>query len=284
MHTVLRSNSADIPFTDRYFALLVDNSANDSPGTLRRALQERGYVLIRDFIDRGAVGQLRAAYMSLFPASMFKPGSTRAEGIFSGDYPEQMQMHGTPGHPAHAFVRGEEFRAFVANPQLQALAELLLESPAIRLRRTPLRHFVRGRSAASRAHIDYSYLDGGSAELVTFWIPIGDCPLTAGGLIYLEHSARLNPEQMGKGLPTDRAHDVRPLTHDLRALAERSGKRWLYTNFRAGDVIAHSPFIVHASVNTDTELMRVSIDVRFMRAGTRIDPRWCSDWSADDGY
>jgi hypothetical protein len=64
--------------------------------------------------------------------------------------------------------------------------------------------------------------------------------------------------------------------------ANRTGKRWLWTDFTAGDV-AHSPVMVHASVNAQSELMRISIDVRFVRAGT-ADPRWTEDWSADDGY
>ena len=183
--------------------------------------------------------------------------------------------------PSCAAIR---FRNFVATERLQGLAEILLGGLAMRLRRAPLLHFLSGSRVASRAHIDYSYLDAGSAEIVTFWIPIGECRLTAGGLIYLEDSATLDLNALRQGLPTDREYDGRPLTHDLRRLADRTGKRWLWTNFAAGDVVAHSPFIVHASVNAQDELMRISIDVRFVRAGTAVDPRWTEDWSADDGY
>ena len=172
----------------------------------------------------------------------------------------------------------------MATERLQDLAEILLGGSAARLRRTPLRHFLSGNKAASRAHIDYSYLDAGSAEIVTFWIPIGDCPLSAGGLIYLEDSTTLDFDALRRGLLTDREHDARPLTHDLCGLADRTGKRWLWTDFTAGDVVAHSPFMVHASVNAQNDLMRISIDVRFVRAGAAVDPRWTEDWSADDGY
>ena len=282
--TVLSSNTAEIPFTARYFARLFSTSANSPDETMRESFHKRGYILLRNALDRTAVLDLRAAYLGRFPDDLFKTGTASSDGRFSGNYPLNLPPHGTPGHPAWAFVRSDRFRNFVATERLQDLAEILLGGSAVRLRRTPLRHFLSGNKAASRAHIDYSYLDAGSAEIVTFWIPIGDCALSAGGLIYLEDSTTLDFDALRRGLLTDREHDARPLTHDLCGLADRTGKRWLWTDFTAGDVVAHSPFIVHASVNAQNDLMRISIDVRFVRAGTAVDPRWTEDWSADDGY
>jgi CheY-like chemotaxis protein len=281
---VLTSNTAEILFTARYFARLFSTSAKSPGETIRESFRRRGYILLRDALDRAAVLDLRAAYLGKFPDSLFKTGTNRVDGRFSGYYPLDLPRHGTPGHPAHAFVRGDQFRSFVATERLQGLAEILLGGSAVRLRRTPLRHFLGGSKVASRAHIDYSYLDAGSSEIVTFWIPIGECPLVAGGVIYLENSTTLDFDAVRRGLPTDREHDARPLTHDLRELADRTGKRWLWTNFAAGDVVAHSPFMVHASVNAQSDRMRISIDVRFVRTGTAVDPRWTDDWSADDGY
>ena len=284
MPIVLSSNTAEIPFTGRYFARLISTSADSSDQTMRESFRKRGYILLREALDRTAVLDLRAAYLGNFPDNLFKTGIDSSDGRFSGNYPLDLPPHGTPGHPAWAFVRSDRFRNFVATERLQGLAEMLLGGSAVRLRRTPLRHFLSASSMASRAHIDYSYLDAGSAEIVTFWIPIGDCPLSAGGLIYLEDSTTLDFDELRRGLPSDREHDARPLTHDLRGLADRTGKRWLWTDFTAGDVVAHSPFMVHASVNVRSELMRISIDVRFVRADTVVDPRWTEDWSADDGY
>jgi phytanoyl-CoA dioxygenase PhyH len=221
---------------------------------MRESFDKRGYILLRNALDRTAVLDLRAAYLGRFPDNLFKTGTDSLGRRFSGNYPLDLPPHGTPGHPAWAFVRGDRFRSFVAAERLQGLAEILLGGSAVRLRRTPLRHFLSGSKAASRAHIDYSYLDAGSAEIVTFWIPIGDSPLSAGGLIYLADSTTLDFDALRRGLPTDREHDARPLTHDLRGLADRTGKRWLWTDFTAGDVVAHSPFMVHASVNAQNDL------------------------------
>ena len=284
MPVVLGSNVTEIPFTGRYFGDLASTPVDSPEEILRRSLRDQGYVFLRGALCSASVRRLRAAYLAHFPASMFKPGTARDEGIFSGTYPDELPPHGTPGHPAHAFVRSVEFRTFVAAPRLQALAQALLGGPALRLCRTPLRHFVRGSGVASRAHIDHTYLNGGSSELITFWIPIGDCPLVAGGLIYLENSIGVDLDDLREALPIDRAHDTRALTHDLRALADRTRKRWLHADFAAGDVIVHSPFIVHASINAQVDMMRISIDVRFVRTGAAVDPRWREDWSADDGH
>ena len=82
-----------------------------------------------------------------------------------------------------------------------------------------------------------------------------------------------------------RVHDNRPLTHDLKWIADTTGRKWLATDYAAGDIVIHSPAIVHASTDpSGTDYMRVSTDIRFRRAGSIADPRWASDWSADDGY
>ena len=81
---------------------------------------------------------------------------------------------------------------------------------------------------ASRAHVDYSYLDRGSDQLVTVWIPLGDCPRPTGGLVYLEGSHRLPIVQLrSPAAVTDRPGDTRAISHDLGWVAEQLGRRWL---------------------------------------------------------
>ncbi|WP_424891087.1 hypothetical protein [Streptomyces sp. XH2] len=54
--------------------------------------------------------------------------------------------------------------------------------------------------------------------------------------------------------------------------------------FAAGDVTAHLPRIVHASLDTRTPAMRLSVDVRFVRRGDRANPRRLRDRAGDDGF
>jgi hypothetical protein len=285
MTGTLTSNSAEIPFNDRYFGDLRATPWTDrSPENLRQAFRDQGYLFLKRYLDPREVLDQRSKYLAGFPSSLFKPGTRREDGIFSGTFPTDLPPHGASNHPAHTFVRTREFERFVGSERLQFLSEILLEHSVTRLRRTPLRHFVRGRGVASRAHIDFSYLDCGTSELITIWIPIGDCPLRAGGLIYLEDSQKIEFASVRTALSSDRAHDHRPLTHELQELADLTGRRWLWADFEAGDIVVHSPFMAHASVNSEIDLMRVSTDVRYARSDAPVDPRWRSDWSATDGF
>jgi hypothetical protein len=281
----LTSNGIKLRRSSRYFAPLRGSKFSlVADGSARSLFAEEGHLLVRDALPRDVVLELREAYFRLFDPRLLKDGDAR-RGEFSGYLPEGLAPHGVTGHPAHTFVRTERFIAFRQLPVFRAMAEALLGGPVKPVWRTPLRHFIRGSNVASRAHLDRTYLDCGIDSCVTIWVPIGDCPLQAGGLLYLEKS-HTDPsiESMSRASgPMDRP-DRRPLTHDLKWLAEATGRRWLGADYRAGDVVLHSPAIVHASTDPQTDLMRVSTDIRFLRADAPSDPRWQSDWSADDGF
>jgi hypothetical protein len=98
---------------------------------------------------------MREEYLKLFPADFVQDGDFRA-GLYSGHMPEGLPRHGVVGHPAHDFVRSETFQRFADQPILHELSEALLDGPAKRIQRTPLRHFYKDQKTASRAHIDGS--------------------------------------------------------------------------------------------------------------------------------
>lgn len=257
----------------------------DEPAELRRRLAGDGYVLLRSVLDRRQVLELRARYFAAFDAALLAPGTTPEDGVFSGTVPAGLPDYGTAGHPAHEFVRSAEFDAFTSDPTLHAVAAALVGGQVELLPRRILRHFHRLSGKASRAHVDYDYMDRGSDQVVTAWIPIGDCPIECGGLVYLEGSHRV-PRQRFDALRhyTDRPDDGRPISNDLERTAEALGGRWLWTDYRAGDVALHSPHMVHASLDNRSDVMRLSADIRFRRADAAPDDRWSSAWSADDGF
>ncbi|MHA6762987.1 phytanoyl-CoA dioxygenase family protein [Streptacidiphilus sp. PAMC 29251] len=254
----------------------------DEPGQLRERYAADGYLLLRGVLDPAEVRRVRAAYFSLFPADYFKPGTDPADGVYSGHSAVPLLSHGVAGHPAHAFVRGATYARLVGSPRLAEIAGILLGGPAGLVPRKVLRHFDLASKQASRAHVDRAYHS--SSDLVTTWIPLGDCPLERGGLIYLSGSHRLGPaDRAVSQRVTDRPYDLRPISHDLAWTARTMGGRWLWTDFRAGDIAVHCPDLVHASLDTTTETSRLSTDLRFQRPDEPIDPRWTVDWSADDG-
>lgn len=283
----LTSNGISIPFTDEYFSPLKDcTHLLDNDLDLVEFYQQHHYLYLKNFLPREHVLEMREHYFSKFPATFFKAGTTSREGIFSGHLPPKLPRHGTHGHPAYETVRDEEFNAFTTQPKLFELAQALLGKPVKQLRRRPLRHFIRNTSTASRAHTDAIYLNNQQWPFISCWIPMGDAPIESGGLLYLEGSHQDNLEQVRclVGKQRDRKQDSRPITHNLSLLSEKMERRWLWSNFQAGDIVVHSPYIIHASLDSSTDLMRVSTDVRFLPQDAPIDPRWSNDWSADDTY
>jgi ectoine hydroxylase-related dioxygenase (phytanoyl-CoA dioxygenase family) len=285
MNPTISSNGVTIPFDSRHFAALRDSSSlRSDPEALRARYVEDGYLYFRGVLDPAAVWAVRRAYFAQFEPSYLRQGTTPGQGIFSGRRPAGLLPHGVVGHPAHAFVRGATFESFASDPTLADLARDVLGGPVTRLTRSIVRHFDRSSPVASRAHIDYSYLDGGSDQLVTLWIPLGDCPRPSGGLVYLERSHRVAPARFDRlRTVTDRPEDRRAISHDLAWVSEELGLRWLWADYEAGDIALHSPHIVHASLDTTSDVMRLSADVRFLRDGQTADARWLVPWAGDDG-
>jgi ectoine hydroxylase-related dioxygenase (phytanoyl-CoA dioxygenase family) len=280
----LMSNGVPIPF--ERFAPMRDSSALlDDPAVLRQQFRQDGYVFLRGVLDRDKVMALRGRYFSMFDTAYLKDGTSTEAGVFSGEVPVDLPQHGVVGHPAYDLVRDPQFAEFVGDPKLAQLATALLDADVAQLPRQIVRHFHRGSNLASRAHTDYVYMDRGSASIVTMWLPIGDCPIAAGGLVYLEGSHTIAQADLDvlKSVRTDRPGDTRPISNDLGWTADKLGGRWLYADYRAGDVAVHSPHLVHASLDTTTDEMRMSADIRFLPTSVEPDPRWLTRWAGNDG-
>jgi hypothetical protein len=286
MPDYLSSNGVLIPFDTDLFEPMqaLENWRND-PAEARERLRTDGHVLLRGALDRETVLALREAYFARFDASFFAAGTTPREGVFSGTVPDELPDYGTVGHPAYDFVRSPEFDRFTREDALALIAATVLDGPAELLPRRILRHFHRGAARASRAHVDFDYMDHGSDRVVTAWIPVGDCPVECGGLVYLSGSHEIPRERLDAlRTHTDRPQDKRPISNDLGLTARELGGRWMWADYRAGDVALHSPHTVHASLDDSSDVMRLSVDLRFVRRDAEADERWSEDWSADDGF
>ncbi len=286
MQTSYTSNGLKIPFTPQYFEQLQPADVKDAAG-MAAQYQRDGYIYLPSFLNREAVLDVREQYMQLFDPIIFKEGTTRREGIFSGRLQYQPSEHGLPHHPAAQFVKDTQFVKFTHNSRLRAIASILMEgTDVVQLKRKPLRHFYKGTQVSSQAHSDYTYLNDGTDNILTIWIPLGDIPMECGGLLYLKGSHKMDLSMLRASVKTDEEQraDKRPIANDLKAVADIAGTPWLYADFKAGDIMIHDPFIVHASLDCNTDMMRLSTDVRFADINGRIDTRWLDDWRGDDGY
>ncbi len=120
-----------------------------------------------------------------------------------------------------------------------------------------------------------------------------------GGLTYLEGSHAIGAAHGGPSSSKDNA-DLSPeerisaynrnmteggwVSKDLPDMAERFNTRWLIADYEAGDVVLHSPFMIHASTTNQSagRRIRLSTDIRYQNVDDEIDARWSNHWSLDD--
>lgn len=260
--------------------------------------QSQGYLWLKGILDRDEVLAFRRRFFAAFVEAglpLIAPGSDPMEGLYDAD-----AAPADPGlyHRVVAeIVRWAEYEAFCLAAPIRRFYETFLEGAPYLHKRKLIRYGKPRDRQCTGAHYDLIYLRGGTDRICTSWIPIGDVPVALGGLIYLEgsdtwgrrkeaeFSARnrdLAPEQRisayNKNMKTGW------LSNDLASMAEELDTRWLVADYEAGDMVVHSPYIVHAStMNADPgRHIRLSTDIRYQRVRDEIDVRWTNHWSLDD--
>ncbi|MGY0231520.1 phytanoyl-CoA dioxygenase family protein [Longispora urticae] len=252
---------------------------------LRARFARDGYLYLPGFLDPAEVRGFRRYYFAtLAPSGLTEPGSDPAEGTCARG---GTLDRGTLRHLLfRQIVPGPEYEALCRHPRLVAFYRWFLGVDELHLhRRKIIRHVGPGESGigtATQAHYDLVYLRGGTDGVVSSWIPLGDCPVERGPLIYLEGSHRAIRAQEAAGTLRRPAAS---LTADLPALADEHDARWLVTGFAAGDLMVHDAHIVHASLdNRDPDgVIRLSTDIRYQAATAPIDRRWQNHWHDEDG-
>lgn len=266
--------------------------ASGSVSSLRQQLQQQGYLWLRQFLDPQEVLGFRRYFFNAFAESGLVQGDPQ-EGRYSG--------HESRDKSAKALmemVRSARYEAFCLQPKLVGLMDELLQGPAYLHKRKIIRYTKPQDPAATGAHYDLVYLRGGTDRFCTVWIPIGDCPIEMGGLCYLENSHALGQslerqfaEQNANLSPDERMSAFNKnmsaegwISKDLPALAHKFGSRWLLANYQAGDVLLHSPYMIHAATTNQDPLgrLRLSTDIRYQNVRDEIDARWANHWSLAD--
>jgi ectoine hydroxylase-related dioxygenase (phytanoyl-CoA dioxygenase family) len=261
---------------------------------LREQYNAQGYVWLKHLIDPADVWDFRARYFAAMnEAGMLAPGSDPADGIYSGGEDKRLATE-----KAVEIARWARYEAFCLAKPVVDFYEAFFEAPIYLHKRMLIRHTRPGDPNCTGAHYDLVYLRAGTDQLCTSWIPIGDIPVEMGGLVYLEGSdgwgrtmeaefsvknADLSPEERLSAYNKN-MNEAGWLTKNLPELADRLNTRWLMADYEAGDMVVHSPYMIHAStVNENAEgRMRLSTDIRFQRASDAIDPRWQNHWVPGD--
>ena len=262
---------------------------------LREQYQAQGYLWLKGILDRNEVLAFRQRFFEAFQETGFlAPGSNPVDGIYSGIKEHQETVH----HIWMEATRWPEYEAFCQSPAIWNFYEAFLGGTPFLHKRKIIRYTTPADTHCTGGHYDLIYLRAGTDRICSSWIPFGDTPVEMGGLLYLEGSDALGRKMEAEfsiknaDLPPEERisaynKNMREggwISNDLPALANLFDGRWLIADYEAGDMVVHSPYILHAStLNTDAQgRMRLSTDIRYQRADDAIDPRWQNYLTIDD--
>jgi len=240
---------------------------------LGAALRADGYVLLRGALDRAAVLAARAEVFARL-AAVGEIAEPSAEGVAAGTS-RRAELHPDLGAFWRSVCEGERLRAVSHRGALAEITAAIFGGASRPFDFLWLRTMVEGR--ASPLHFDHVYMNRGSPDVLTAWIPLGDVPLEAGPIVFVEHSNRFaDVIARYRGVDVDRDGLPGSFPEDAVAFAVRRGARLLTSSFRAGDVILFDMFTLHGSC--DNRLgggrVRLSCDVRWQPAHHAEDDRW----------
>lgn len=261
----------------------VPAAIREDKDALWERLRRDGYLYLPQQLDPAVVNGFREYYFTqMSETGLVERATDPALGIGASGEIDRAKLRSVL---YDEIVPGERYEALTAHPDIKGWFQWFLGDDVHLHKRKIIRHTRPGESGigtATQAHYDLVYLREGSERVLSMWIPLGDCPPELGGLTYLEGSHHwVLAEELARG-------DKRPaasITADLPGLADKHDARWLLANYKAGDVMVHSSYIVHASTDNVDPLSRVrlSTDIRYQRASEPIDWRWQEHWHEDDG-
>jgi len=257
------------------FAPLREHTEHVNEGaSLRAALDEDGYVLLRGVLDRDDVLKAREEVFERL-ASVGEVRPPAVDGVPTG----------TSRREALAPDLGAFWRTVCEGPALRRVTHA---GPMIEIMERVLGGLVRpfdflwlramAPGRASAFHFDHVYMNRGTNRLYTVWTPLGDVPLEDGPMLLVEGSHRwedLIAQYRGFDVDRDKSKPGH-VTMDPVTLAQERGCRLLSTNFRAGDMLIVTMFMLHGSLDNSSPAgrIRLSCDTRYQRADEPIDERF----------
>ncbi len=267
------------------FGDLRDSSALDFDGAaLRARMEEDGYLFLPGLLNRDEVLDARLKIAE----------HLRAEGHLMPGTPDldciaQSNSKITFLHEVGSWC--PELMKVLYDGPMMAFYERFLDSPVRHFDNTWFRAIAPG--LGTPPHTDAVYMNRGTHKLFTSWTPIGDVSLETGGLMVLENSHRHQKlrenystkdvdafceNRVGAGYTGmgggGNIREMGWLSNQPFKLREALGGRWLTAEFRAGDLLMFSIFTVHASLDNQSNCIRLSSDSRYQSAHDPIDERW----------
>lgn len=256
----------------------------DDVDALRGRMQEDGYLFLPGYLDRDLVFEARQVIVDrLAEEGSLAPGAPPMDAVARNGadfkYREDLADDNEPLHQLLYTGRMIDFY------------ERFLGGAVRHFDYTWLRAVTPGKGTPP--HGDSVFMNRGTPNLYTAWVPHGDISYDLGGLIVLEKSHRLDEIKNTYGQrDVDTYCENEPdaelyaagkkswdgaLSDNPFELQEQLGLRWLTTEFKAGDLLTFTMYTLHASLDNQSDRVRLSSDSRYQLASEPVDERWVGE-------
>jgi hypothetical protein len=254
--------------------------------TVRKSMEQNGYLLLRDHLDKEDVLAARRHVLNqLYLEGQLDPNSPLMNGIPKPDSqlwfrPELAQKNNPP----------LQHLLYNPNGSLMRFFSSFLGGDILHFDFTWLRCISPGMTATP-SHCDIVYMGRGTRRLYTAWVPLGDTDLNMGGLMVLEGSHRNEDLRSTYGQrdvdtycsnrPEDAAKTATGmngwLSENPNHIREQLGGRWLTAEYKVGDVVIFCMDLVHGGLDNHSNRLRISSDSRYQLASEPADDRWIGE-------
>ncbi len=281
----LFSGGVQLQTDPRAFGVLRDSSvAIDSIEELRARMASDGYLYLPGYLNREEVLDARREITRrLAEQGCLDPAFEPMEAVAAKDYIDKFK-------PDVARKNAALEKVLYAGPMMHFF-ERFFGGPVRHFDYTWLRAISPG--VGTRSHCDSVYMNRGTQKLYTAWTPLGDVSFEMGGLMVLEGSnrherlretycstdvdsycsnrtGRAGKDAWGKGTGGWLSKNAAQIQRSL-------GGRWLTSEYRAGDLLVFTIFTVHASLDNQSDRVRLSSDSRYQLASEPADERWIGE-------
>jgi len=262
------SSTANFP-DDAQYAPFIEADANAPAATLRAQIELDGYLFFRAIVPAKEVLRARRDVLELCDEAGWLDRSHDVEEAFAdasrGPYSEGMPEY----MPVYRRVlKTPSFHDFPAQPALMEVAAKLLDLPTVEVFVHPRRigriTWPNFAVATTPPHQDHYYIRG-SVETYSCWTPLGECPISLGGLAiwpgshrrgFIEHTVHSPGAVGGCGVPVDEEKAT-----------------WHTGDFGLGDALFFHSYTIHKALpNQSGHHLRLSTDNRYQRPKDAIDP------------
>jgi len=259
-----------------------------NPVELRARMEQDGYLYLPGFFDWNAIRDVRKEICRVLAK----------EGLLDSSHPITAAI-ASPG--ATVEFRPDIIRSgaprkalekIIYGPQAMEFFTAFLGGEATHYDYTWLRAIAPGKG--TYPHCDVVFMGRGTKNLYTAWVPLGEIPLTVGGLILVEGSHKHEATREGycshdvdtvcanvpghKPMEDAGYVDFGAISQDIQAVRKQVGGRLLTAReFGMGDVLIFSVYTVHGSLDNQSNEIRLSSDSRYQLASEPLDERWVGE-------